>query len=58
MIVTGVDAETGAVFTVKVAIVFPAATVTEAGTVAALGSLLDKVMTVAPEADPVSVTVP
>jgi hypothetical protein len=59
VIVTDVEEETAAVVTAKVAVVLPAATVTEAGTVAAAVLLLDKV-TVAPlvGAAAANVTVP
>ena len=57
--VTEVDAETVAVVTAKVPVALPAATVTEAGTVAAAVLLLDKVTVTPPlGADPVRVTVP
>ena len=55
--VTVVEEETAAVDMVKEAVELPAGTITEAGTVAAVALLLDKLMAVAPAADPVSVTV-
>ena len=59
VIVTGVDAVTDAVLTVNVALKAPAGTVTLAGTVAALVSLLDSVTTAPPEgAALVSLAVP
>ena len=59
MIVTEVEEETAKVVTVKVVVVLPVATVTEAGTVAAAVLLLDSVTAVPPVgANPVSVTVP
>ena len=59
VIVTEVEAETGKVVIVKVVVVLPAGTVTEAGTVAVAVLLLDKV-TVAPPvgADAARVIVP
>ena len=48
MIVTAVEEETDEVATVKVAIVLPAGTITEAGTVAADALLLDKVTVMPP----------
>ena len=57
--VTGVEAATGEVVTVKLALVDPAGTVTEAGTVAAAVSLLVRLTGIPPAgAGPVSVTVP
>jgi hypothetical protein len=59
VIVTGVDAVTADVVTVKVRLVLPAATVTLAGTVATDVLLLDSDTTVPPDgAAPVKVTVP
>ena len=58
MIVTEVEAATADVVTVNVALVFPDATVTEAGTVAVPVSLLDKATTVAEGAAADKVTVP
>ena len=52
-------APTGSEVTVKVAVFAPAATVTLAGTVAAVVMLLDRVTTAPPEGEgPVKVTVP
>ena len=54
-----VDVPTGLVLTVNVALVAPAATVTLDGTIAALGLLLDRLITASPlGAGPLSVTVP
>ena len=59
MIVTAVEEETAAVVTVKVAVVLPAGTVTEAGADAVAVSLLDKVTVMPPVgAEEVNVTVP
>lgn len=59
MIVTGVDAATGIVLIVNVAVVLAAATVTLAGIVAAAGREVESVTTAPPAgALPVSVTVP
>ena len=59
VMVTDVDAETAAVVTVKVAVVLPAGTVTEAGTVAAAVLLLDKATVMPPVgAEEANVTVP
>ena len=59
MIVTAVDEETAAVVTVKVAVVLPAGTVTEAGADAVALSLLDKATVMPPVgADPDKVTIP
>jgi hypothetical protein len=58
VMVTEVEAETANVVTVNVAVVLPDATVTEAGTVAAAGLLLDKVTVIPPVgADAANVTV-
>jgi len=57
--VTVVDKATALVFTVKVALVAPAGTVTPDGTVATVASLLDKETSAPPlGAGPLSVTVP
>ena len=57
--VTDVEAATGLVLTLKVAVVAPAGIVTEPGTLATVGSLLDKEMTAPPlGAGPPNVTVP
>ena len=58
--VTEVEAVTGLVETLNVALAVPSGTVTESGTLATVGSLLDK-ETIAPPAGaagPLSVTVP
>ena len=57
--VTGVEAATAEVVTMKFALVDPAGTVTEAGTVAAAVSLLVRLTEIPPAgAGPVSVTIP
>jgi len=57
--VTGVDVVTAVVFTVNVALLAPAATITVAGTVAADVLLLERETTAPPVgAGPLSVTVP